>query len=173
MDEQYPHWTSHVEWLSAHRGQAVQLHCSRCRLVKAYRVDDALKRVGDVSVKSFPSLVARRLGCKRVDCLDKWQSCNMAYFVLGAFTDLPDPNAPKPVRLPIGTYRLDDVPLADVPEFYGVSGFCPCGWRRPVDVRRLAIMYPGITTAKANALLRCRRCKNTRGNFLAYRFAPR
>lgn len=173
MDEQYPHWTRHVEWLSAHKGQIVQLHCSRCRMTKAYKVDDALQQQGDVSVRSFPILVARLLGCSRVDRFGEWQGCGMTYFPTRAFTDPPKPKPPEQIRLPIGTYRLEEMPLAAIPEYYEVLGYCPCGWRRQIEVRKLAKARPDLTTTAVNKLLTCRRCRNRTGNFLAFRYAPR
>ncbi len=173
MDEQYPHWTRHVEWLSAHRGQIVRVYCARCRMVKAYKVDDVLAQEGDVSVRSFPALIARLLGCARVDRLGAWQGCAMTYLRPGAFVDPPKPRPPEQIRLPIGTYRLEEMPISAVPEYYEVLGYCPCGWRRQIDVGKLARQRPELTTATANALLWCRRCRNRNGNFLAYRLAPR
>ncbi|PZU80683.1 MAG: hypothetical protein DI528_22195 [Shinella sp.] len=141
--------------------------------MKAYKVDEALRREGDVSVRSFPKLVARLLGCSRIDRLGKWQGCDMTYFPTRAFADPPKPKPTEQIRLPIGTYRLDEMPLNDVPEYYEVLGYCPCGWRRQIDVKKLANSRPALTTKTASELLTCRRCRNRRGNFLAYRLAPR
>lgn len=97
----------------------------------------------------------------------------MTYYPTRAFTDPPKPKPPEQIRLPIGTYRLEEMPVTAIPEYYEVLAYCPCGWRRQIDVKKLAKSRPELTTKIATELLTCGRCRNRTGNFLAYRFAPR
>lgn len=167
-----PRWDQGVQWLSAHRGRIVHLVCHRCRLLKHYRVDEALRQEGDISIRSLPVVVARLLGCPRVDLPD-WQRCRLELSLPRPFTDIPKPKPPSAIRLPLGVHRLEDMPLSQVPEFYEVFGYCPCGRRNTLDIPKLSREHPDLTTFALAARLVCRRCRNAVGNFLAYRFMPR
>ncbi|MCJ7996710.1 hypothetical protein J5N58_07055 [Rhizobium cremeum] len=150
----------------------MHLVCYRCRMTKHYRVDEALAQEGDVSIRSLPVVIARLLRCPRVD-LQGWERCRLEMMPSKPFSDIPKPRSPSEIRLPVGVYRIEDMPLSQVPEHYEVFGYCPCGRRNTLDIPKLARDHPAMTTFALATRLVCRRCRNATGNFLAYRFLPR
>lgn len=170
----YPHWTRTVEWLSHRRGKWACLSCVGCGLRKTYDVNDIIEKQGDLAVKSLPHLVARLIGCKRMTAIDAYNPCRIRFDHMHPFVDPPKPKRAEPIKLPIGTSKLEARDLKDVPEYYEVLAYCPCGWRKRIDLRWLRRSFPEVaTTDELARRLQCRRCRNKVGHVLAYRFASR
>jgi hypothetical protein len=144
--------TSSGNMLADHKGETVDFICEDCEILKRLKPSVLLEEHGNQTMPSLPALVAKSLGCKRVENAF-YDRCKMHFHFS------PDEWAKLRGYIDPKEHRKDTLAFSDLREWHRLYAHCSCGRKSEVEPKRLEkVLGKSAPISDASNLLKCRKC---------------
>ncbi len=144
--------TSPPNMLADHKGETVDFICEDCEILKRFKPSALLDEHGNQTMPSLPPLVAKSLGCKRVENAF-YDRCKMHFHFS------PDEWAKRMGYIDPKAQKRDALAFSDLREWHRLYAHCSCGRKSEVEPKRLEkVLGKSASISDASRLLKCRKC---------------
>ncbi len=144
--------TSSGNMLADHKGETVDFICEDCEILKRLKPSVLLEEHGNQTMPSLPALVAKSLGCKRVENAF-YDRCKMHFHFS------PDEWAKRMGYINPKERKDEDLRFSDLSRWHRLYVHCNCGRKSQLDRERLErSLGSDASIADAARKLVCKKC---------------